>query len=803
PLNAQADYDLRDIEQATLEYPGIRQARAEITEQGALTLDIVMADDPSPSAAMPDEHELTQLALPLPEQAQLDELEATWRWLEARALQGIAATLNRHGLFTTPEIAHRFSAIVQALSAQASHQRLLRQWLQCLTEREWLIREGESWRCRIPLSEIPEPQEACPQSQWSQALAQYLETCIARHDALFSGQCSPLELLFNEQHRVTDALYRDNPASACLNRYTAQIAALCSAERILEVGAGTAATTAPVLKATRNTRQSYHFTDVSAQFLNDARARFHDESQVSYALFDINQPLDFTAHPEAGYDLIVAVNVLHDASHVVQTLRRLKLLLKAGGRLLIVEATERNSVFQLASVGFIEGLSGYRDFRRRDEKPMLTRSAWQEVLVQAGFANELAWPAQESSPLRQHLLVARSPGVNRPDKKAVSRYLQQRFGTGLPILQIRQREALFTPLHAPSDAPTEPAKPTPVAGGNPALEKQVAELWQSLLSRPVARHHDFFELGGDSLMATRMVAQLNRRGIARANLQDLFSHSTLSDFCAHLQAATSGEDNPIPLCQGDGEETLFVFHASDGDISAWLPLASALNRRVFGLQAKSPQRFATLDQMIDEYVGCIRRQQPHGPYVLAGWSYGAFLAAGAAQRLYAKGEQVRMVLIDPVCRQDFCCENRAALLRLLIEGQTPLALPEHFDQQTPDSQLADFISLAKTADMVSQNLTLQAAETWLDNIAHLLRLLTEHTPGESVLVPCLMVYAAGRPARWTPAETEWQGWINNADDAVIEASHWQIMMEAPHVQACAQHITRWLCATSTQPENTL
>ncbi|HHV9774217.1 TPA: SDR family NAD(P)-dependent oxidoreductase [Escherichia coli] len=803
PLNAQADYDLRDIEQATLEYPGIRQARAEITEQGALTLDIVMADDPSPSAAMPDEHELTQLALPLPEQAQLDELEATWRWLEARALQGIAATLNRHGLFTTPEIAHRFSAIVQALSAQASHQRLLRQWLQCLTEREWLIREGESWRCRIPLSEIPEPQEACPQSQWSQALAQYLETCIARHDALFSGQCSPLELLFNEQHRVTDALYRDNPASACLNRYTAQIAALCSAERILEVGAGTAATTAPVLKATRNTRQSYHFTDVSAQFLNDARARFHDESQVSYALFDINQPLDFTAHPEAGYDLIVAVNVLHDASHVVQTLRRLKLLLKAGGRLLIVEATERNSVFQLASVGFIEGLSGYRDFRRRDEKPMLTRSAWQEVLVQAGFANELAWPAQESSPLRQHLLVARSPGVNRPDKKAVSRYLQQRFGTGLPILQIRQREALFTPLHAPSDAPTEPAKPTPVAGGNPALEKQVAELWQSLLSRPVARHHDFFELGGDSLMATRMVAQLNRRGIARANLQDLFSHSTLSDFCAHLQAATSGEDNPIPLCQGDGEETLFVFHASDGDISAWLPLASALNRRVFGLQAKSPQRFATLDQMIDEYVGCIRRQQPHGPYVLAGWSYGAFLAAGAAQRLYAKGKQVRMVLIDPVCRQDFCCANRAALLRLLAEGQTPLALPEHFDQQTPDSQLADFISLAKTAGMVSQNLTLQAAETWLDNIAHLLRLLTEHTPGESVPVPCLMVYAAGRPAHWTPAETEWQGWINNADDAVIEASHWQIMMEAPHVQACAQHITRWLCATSTQPENTL
>ncbi|VFS18034.1 non-ribosomal peptide synthase (yersiniabactin siderophore biosynthetic protein) [Escherichia coli] len=94
--------------------------------------------------------------------------------------------------------------------------------------------------------------------------------------------------------------------------------------------------------------------------------------------------------------------MLHDASHVVQTLRRLKLLLKAGGRLLIVEATERNSVFQLASVGFIEGLSGYRDFRRRDEKTDAHPPPHgRRFLVQAGFANELAWPAQESSPLRQ------------------------------------------------------------------------------------------------------------------------------------------------------------------------------------------------------------------------------------------------------------------------------------------------------------------------------------------------------------------------------------------------------------------
>ena len=87
----------------------------------------------------------------------------------------------------------------------------------------------------------------------------------------------------------------------------------------------------------------------------------------------------------------------------------------------------------------------------------------------------------------------------------------------------------------------------------------------------------------------------------------------------------------------------------------------------------------------------------------------------------AKGEQVRLALIDPVCRQDFRCANRTALLRLLAEGDTPLALPEHFDRLTPDRQLAVFIDLARTAGIMAQNLTLQAAEAWIDNIAHLLR----------------------------------------------------------------------------------
>ncbi|UXM98650.1 class I SAM-dependent methyltransferase [Xanthomonas hortorum pv. pelargonii] len=130
--------------------------------------------------------------------------------------------------------------------------------------------------------------------------------------------------------------------------------------RVLEVGAGIGSTTRQLLPALEGRLALYRFTDVSTLFLDDARTLFADTSHVDYALLDINRPVDFDQHPAQGYDLIFAGQVMHDASHVVRTLRRLGMLLKPGGRLMLTEATERDSALQMASVGFIEAWSAIR-----------------------------------------------------------------------------------------------------------------------------------------------------------------------------------------------------------------------------------------------------------------------------------------------------------------------------------------------------------------------------------------------------------------------------------------------------------
>ncbi|EPM92827.1 yersiniabactin polyketide/non-ribosomal peptide synthetase, partial [Pseudomonas syringae pv. actinidiae ICMP 18804] len=65
--------------------------------------------------------------------------------------------------------------------------------------------------------------------------------------------------------------------------------------------------------------------------------------QLTCSMLDVNQPVDFSQHPAQGYDLVVAVNVMHDAAHVTRSLKRLHRLLRSGGHLLLLEATERDS----------------------------------------------------------------------------------------------------------------------------------------------------------------------------------------------------------------------------------------------------------------------------------------------------------------------------------------------------------------------------------------------------------------------------------------------------------------------------
>ncbi|KIN61603.1 Non-ribosomal peptide synthase [Sulfitobacter noctilucae] len=204
------------------------------------------------------------------------------------------------------------------------------------------------------------------------------------------------------------------------------------------------------------------------------------------------------------------------------------------------------------------------------------------------------------------------------------------------------------------------------------IEERLAEIWQNLLGvSPVGVEDSFFDLGGHSLIAVRLFATVKREFKVDFPISVLFEAPTIAK-CAALIAAETGQTDVasaedtdavpvqrheflVPLNQSDRSNAapLFVVAGMFGNVLNLRHLALPLSdtRRVFGVQARGligdtpPHR--DVSEAAQDYLAEIRRVQPDGPYLLAGYSGGGITAYEMAQQLRAAGEEVAaLVLLD-------------------------------------------------------------------------------------------------------------------------------------------------------------
>ncbi|KAF6803240.1 beta-ketoacyl synthase domain-containing protein, partial [Colletotrichum musicola] len=156
---------------------------------------------------------------------------------------------------------------------------------------------------------------------------------------------------------------------------------------ILEIGAGTGGATRYILEQDPSPSfNSYTFTDISTSFFEKAREKFAPfEEGMEFRALDVRRsPADqgYAAH---SYDLVIASNVLHATPNLEETMANVRMLLKPGGHVVVVELTDpRHSRF-----GFIFGLfadwwAGVDDDRVM--QPFVTIERWNETLSKAGFS---------------------------------------------------------------------------------------------------------------------------------------------------------------------------------------------------------------------------------------------------------------------------------------------------------------------------------------------------------------------------------------------------------------------------------
>ncbi|MFC9760923.1 amino acid adenylation domain-containing protein, partial [Rhodococcus jostii] len=195
-----------------------------------------------------------------------------------------------------------------------------------------------------------------------------------------------------------------------------------------------------------------------------------------------------------------------------------------------------------------------------------------------------------------------------------------------------------------------------------AVERAVIEAFAEVVDtgedRPIGVQDDFFALGGTSLSAVRVAADLQRRLGRPVPLPALFLDPTPAGLAARLatEALPASAHEAlrvlVPLRRGGRLAPLFCVHAGMGLAWAYIGMVRHLSpdRPVWGLQLPSlggGPDYDSIEELSHRYLDEVRAVQPAGPYHLLGWSLGGLIAHAMATELQDQGEEVAsLVLLD-------------------------------------------------------------------------------------------------------------------------------------------------------------
>ena len=264
--------------------------------------------------------------------------------------------------------------------------------------------------------------------------------------------------------------------------------------KILELGAGTGASSNFILKALSpyQDRIKYVYSDISVAFLQHGRRKFADQ----YPFVDF-QLLDIEKQPEAGhnFDLIVATNVLHATRDLQVSLGNVKKFLKKDGILVLQEVTCIPNYINLI-FGVFQDWWGYNDVqRRRPDSPLLSEQMWRQLLQAEGFSRIFTWgESPRNNALTQHIILA-----EKSDKGSLAA--------------------------GPSRGP-EKAETFIIEALAQALHLETAEIDPQV---------PYAEFGVDSILAVKIIEQLNTTLEIDLKATDLFNFATVCDLAEHIR----------------------------------------------------------------------------------------------------------------------------------------------------------------------------------------------------------------------------------------------------------------------------
>jgi thioesterase domain-containing protein/acyl carrier protein len=347
------------------------------------------------------------------------------------------------------------------------------------------------------------------------------------------------------------------------------------------------------------------------------------------------------------------------------------------------------------------------------------------------------------------------------------------------------------------------------------LEIALAKVWEELLGiAPIGITDNFFDLGGSSLLAVRMVALVEKQFGRDIPLTTLFKGATIE----YMAQVLSEEDGPqpwsplVPIQPLGSKTPFFCVHAVGGQVLTFYHLARHLgqDQPFYGIQAPAlfeiEDESTSIEQMAAQYVEAVRVLQPVGPYLLGGFSFGGTVAFEMACQLQKQGQQVALLAVmdthSPLFMHQLPEDDEVHQLVGLAwvtarqKGKYLELDPEVLRRLEPEERLNYFLKEMKDADLTPQDVEISLLRRFLVGYSVRQRAQRRYFPdyafnGSVTLFRCeeedqetvKMMERAGVDAQ-DPAYG-WGGFSVGPVDIHRVAGHHDRMCEEPFVQDLA------------------
>jgi amino acid adenylation domain-containing protein len=350
--------------------------------------------------------------------------------------------------------------------------------------------------------------------------------------------------------------------------------------------------------------------------------------------------------------------------------------------------------------------------------------------------------------------------------------------------------------------PTRESDIPPIAPRNP-VEEKLSKIWLDAFHfERIGVQDDFLELGGDSLLAMKILTDVEDQFDRKLPLAFLAECRTVEQMAQFLERSGNQVSSSLITFQPAGSRPpLFLFPGKHGDVFYFRDLACRLgdDQPVFGIEllltGTKTVPSIRMEETAAGYLREIRELQPTGPYFLAGHSFGGMLAFEIALQLTSSGQTVAFLgMFDTLApgsipqadileRVDIHSQN----LRRLVPGERLKYLRERAKSLSVKmARFTPFLYIAEKLKMIPKDLS------WINQVAYL-RYGPGSFPGKITLFR-----VNERPSYVLSDLTAgWKDYAAELEILDVPGTHASLLQE-PHIDRLASEMKKSLLVAQKQ-----